>query len=146
MAYLVDTNVMARWTMPRDPHYAACRRVVRDLRANGQPVYITPQNLMEYWAVATRPAQVNGFGLTVEQASVRMCLLQRNFQLLPDTPAIYPLWQGLVVRYGVIGRQVYDARIVAVMQAHNVTQILTLNGGHFRRFTEITVIDPLTLT
>lgn len=38
------------------------------------------------------------------------------------------------------GRQVYDARLVAVMLAHGITHILTFNGNHFRRFTGITVV------
>jgi|GEM_PF-7065038 len=36
----------------------------------------------------------------------------------------------------------YDTRLVAVMQTHGVTNILTFNGVHFRRFHGITVIAP----
>ena len=59
-----------------------------------------------------------------------------------ETPAIYPLWRSLVDAHDVIGRQVFDARLVAVMQAHGLTHLLTLNPAHFRRFPGLTVVDP----
>ena len=44
--------------------------------------------------------------------------------------------------YDVGGKQVHDARLVAVMLVHDVTHFLTLNSSDFRRFPEITVIEP----
>ena len=48
----------------------------------------------------------------------------------------------LVDTYGVIGRQVYDTRIVAVMHAYNITHLLTVIPTHFRRFANIAVVEP----
>ena len=63
--------------------------------------------------------------------------------MLPDIPAIYPLWRNLVDTHSVLGRQVHEARIVAVMLAHEVTHILTLNPADFRRYGGvIKVIEP----
>jgi predicted nucleic acid-binding protein len=39
-------------------------------------------------------------------------------------------------------RQVFDDRLVAVMQAHGLTHLLTLDPAHFRRFPGLTVVDP----
>ncbi len=142
MAYLADTNVISRWTQPRDPHYAACRTAVSTLRARGERVYITAQNILEYWSLATRPVDVNGLGLTVGQVIPRVRLLLRHFPILPETAEIFPIWQTLVETQAIVGRQVYDARIVAVMQAHSLTHILTMNPAHFRRYPGITVVDP----
>lgn len=142
MAYLADTNVVTRWTLIQDPLYPVCRTAVRTLRRRGENVYITPQIVMEYWALGTRPIQANGLGLSAEQLALRVRLLLRSFVLLPDTPDIFPAWQDLVERNGIVGRQVYDARLVAVMQAHGIDQVLTFNGAHFRRFPGITVVEP----
>ena len=38
------------------------------------------------------------------------------FHFLAETPAIYPAWEALVIRYQVIGKPAHDARLVAAMQ------------------------------
>lgn len=42
-------------------------------------------------------------------------------------------------------KQVHDARLVALMQAHGITHILTLNGSDFTRYPGITPVDPASL-
>jgi len=41
-----------------------------------------------------------------------------------------------------MGRQVFNARLVAVMVMHGVEDLLTFNGSHFARYREITVHTP----
>ncbi len=53
-------------------------------------------------------------------------------------------WRQLVDRYDVRGRQVHDARLVAVMLTYDITHLLTLNAADFYRFEEITVVVPTT--
>jgi predicted nucleic acid-binding protein len=95
---------------------------------------ITPQNLIEFWNVATRPQDRNGFGLTPAQAARRVQLLQGQFHLLEEPPALFPVWQQAAERVGVSGVQVHDARLVAFMVVHQVMHILTFNGRDFARF------------
>lgn len=104
----------------------------------------TSQNYVEFWNVATRPADRNGFGLMPTEAERLLCLVERLFPGLPDSPAVYPEWRRLVVAFGVRGVQVHDARLVASMLVHGVTQILTLNTGDFARYAPegITAVDP----
>jgi predicted nucleic acid-binding protein len=68
---------------------------------------------------------------------------------LEEIPAIYPAWQSIVDALGVIGKQVHDARLVAVCHAHGIDQILTFNVVHFLRLSShppgITVGDPATV-
>ncbi len=113
------------------------------LDQQGEAVYSTPQNLIEFQALATRPVVANGLGLTPAQASVEANRIEAIYQLLPDTPAIYPLWRNIVNTYAVVGRQVYDARLVAVMQAHGITHLLTLDPTDFRRYAAIiSIVEP----
>ena len=42
----------------------------------------------------------------------------------------YPAWKALVNALGVIGKQVHDARLVAVCHVHAVTHLLTFNVAH----------------
>jgi predicted nucleic acid-binding protein len=142
MSYLADTNIVGRWALPQDPLYPQVRAAVLALRQRGETLYITAQNLLEFRAFVTRPLEANGLGMTAAQASNEIARIEAAFPLLPEMPTIFPLWRSLADTYGVIGRQVYDARLVAVMMAHGVSHLLTLNPGHFRRFAEITVVSP----
>ncbi len=84
----------------------------------------------------------NGLGLStvrVDQLSTR---LERIFTRIPDLPTIHDEWRRLVVAHAVQGRQVFDARLVAVMTAHGITHILTFNDADFRRYPAITVVHP----
>lgn len=144
MAYLADTNVVARWVIPHDPQFALARAPVVSLHQQGETVFITPQNIAEFWTVATRPAPplANGMGRPIEQVITDVQSIEPFFPLLQERPAIYPLWRQLVEKHSILARQVYDARLVAVMQAHGVTHLLTLNPNHFQRYEGITVVHP----
>ena len=142
MSYLADTNVAARRVLPADPQYGVVVNAIDRLREQGEIIYITPQVLVEFHALATRPLEANGLGLSVAQASAQTKMIEAVFPLLPEIPAIYPALRNLVDIYEVVGRQIYDARLVAVMQAYGITHLLTMNPTHFRRFTSITVIEP----
>jgi|SRR6185369_3797945 len=112
------------------------------LRQGGESLSIFPQNLIEFWAVATRPLANNGLGLSVAQAELQVNNLKAMFVLLDDRPDIFSAWEGIVSRYQVMGKQAHDARLVAAMMVHQVTHLLTFNTGDFKRFAEITVVSP----
>lgn len=118
------------------------RQALDILQTQGDTIYITAQNLVEFRALATRPIEANGLGWTPEQTTADSNLIKTLFPLLPESPLILEEWEALVDAYSIIGRQVYDARLVAVMKVYGVSSILTMNPTHFRRFTEITVITP----
>lgn len=49
--------------------------------------------------------------------------------------------------FAVSGVQVHDARLVAAMQAHNITHILTFNTSDFTRYASLGIVpvDPATI-
>ena len=51
---LLDTNLLGRLTDSADPLCTPARRAVHTLLAQGERLIIVPQNLYEFWAVATR--------------------------------------------------------------------------------------------
>jgi predicted nucleic acid-binding protein len=64
------------------------------------------------------------------------------FALLPDTPATYPVWESLVIRYQVSGKPAHDARLVAAMQVHGLTSVVTFDRTGFSRYAGIEVVHP----
>jgi predicted nucleic acid-binding protein len=143
MRYLVDSNVLLRLLQRNDPQHSTIRQAVRALLARGDELCCAPQNIVELWNVSTRPATARGgFGLTTAETDRRVRLIERMFTVLEETPAVYPEWRRLVVGNSVIGVQVHDARIVAVMNVYGITHVLTLNGADFSRYAGITCLAP----
>jgi predicted nucleic acid-binding protein len=120
---------------------------MQKLRQDGHRPHITPQNSVEFWNVATRPSNRNGFGLSPNNAHQMLRLIERLFPLLPDMPAIHTEWRRLVLAFNVSGVQVHDARLVAAMKVHSVTHILTLNTTDFVRYGSegIVAVDPTSM-
>jgi predicted nucleic acid-binding protein len=142
MSYLIDTNVLVRLAQPKNPQQRETNRALQSLHLQSETLSIIPQNLIEFWAVATRPAVNNGLGLTIDQTAAQLRKLKTLFTLLPDSPDIFSQWERLVVQYKVSGKQAHDARLVAAMSVHGLTHLLTFNTADFKRFTAITAVDP----
>ena len=146
MTALTDSNILVRLADATDPQHPIARRAVDELRRRGWALQVCPQNLIEFRGAATRPKAVNGLGLTAAEAGAAQARFQAEFPLLPDTPDIFPRWEVLVASLGVIGKQVHDARLLAVCQAHQVDAVLTFNITHFRRLAAgvpgLAVLDP----
>jgi len=140
MAVLLDTNILLRLAQPHHPHAPIVSRALRTLRASNETLHIVQQNIVEFWAVTTRPTTANGLGLTTEQAAAEVGALKRLFVLLPELP-LHDAWERLVVDYRVSGKNAHDARLVAAMVVHGIESILTLNAPDFLRFGEIRVLD-----
>ena len=141
--YLADTNILLRFLLLNDPAYPAIRQAVRILKARGEQIVATPQNMAEFWNVCTRPITVRGgLGLSVAATEMRLRLLERHFPVLPDSPAFYEEWKTLVLAHKVRGVNVHDARLVAAMMIQGVSHILTANVKDFQRYPDISVVAP----
>ena len=91
-----------------NPQCAAASQAIHALLAKREQLMIVPQNLYEFWAVATRKpgppsAGQNGLGMTPEQASQWLQFFQRRFTLLPDREELLTLWHDLVKSLGILG-------------------------------------------
>lgn len=115
---------------------------IRRLPEQGRELHVVPQNLVELWVVATRPVEQNGLGLLPALAAAELTRLKGMFVLLPETPAIYPVWERLVIDHQVTGKPAHDARLVAAMLAHGLTAILTFDKSGFSRYAGIEVVRP----
>jgi predicted nucleic acid-binding protein len=92
MSILVDTNVLLRRAQPEHPSHAVAVESVARLLTAGEEVYFTPQNIAEFWNVATRPAANNGLGFPIAVVLSEVGNIERALTLLPVSPASYAEW------------------------------------------------------
>ena len=144
--YLADTNLLLRLADPASLQHSIATQSLAGLLARSDEVFLTPQNFIEFWAVATRPVEANGFGWTSERTAKEVADLQARFPLLSDSPEIFTRWLELVKRFPIHGKHVHDARLVAVLQAHTVEHLITFNTSDFAAFSSmISLVDPRSL-
>ena len=138
---LIDTNIFTRIAeKTNDPLRAMAKSALAQLQKNQETLVVAPQCLYEFWVVMTRPIQNNGCGFTSTKATWWLGSIRNMATLLTDDLDVYYNWEALVSNKNVLGKQGHDAHLVAWMQRHNVTKILTFNTGDFARY-GITVVD-----
>jgi predicted nucleic acid-binding protein len=143
MPFLADTGILLRLLERTDPQHAIVRQAIQALRKHGQELFTAPQNASEFWNVCTRPPTARGgLGLSVPETDRRLRIVERLFQVLPDQPGVYAIWRQLVRTHAVMGIQVHDARLTAVMKAHGLTKLLTFNKTDFARYSGIAAMTP----
>lgn len=113
--YLLDTNVVLRFSNPSDEQHGLVTEAVATMLSQADECYLTAQVLIELWVVATRPSDVNGLGWSVERTRSIIDQLLERFPLIEDLPEIFTNWLNLVTANQIKGNRTHDARIVAVM-------------------------------
>lgn len=143
-SYLIDTNILLRYVDSNHALYQSANHAIETLFEFGSKLYIAPQNCIEFWNVATRPAERNGFGMTPTNADALLNGIEQIFALLSDIPSVYPEWRQLVTTFGVSGVQVHDARLVAIMRVNQISHLLSFNTKDFIRYSAagIIAVDP----
>ena len=142
MACLIDTGILLRVFDKSSTEYPQIRQSFSTLRSRQERVVVTLQNLAEFWNVSTRPIDKNGYGLSPERVSRRMKLIERICEVGAEDDHSFRIWKDLLIVNSITGVSVHDARLVSVMRARGITQILTLNGRDFSRYDRVTAVAP----
>lgn len=76
----LDTNVLTRLAQSSHPLHGTALTAVQELQSAGHVLCIVPQNLFEFWVVATRPPADNGLGLEVPEAKAELWPVRKKMQ------------------------------------------------------------------
>lgn len=142
MSFVLDTNILLRLAQPKSSQYSEAKNAVDKLIADDVALYVLLQNVSEFWNVCTRPTENNGLGFSIEQTDTELTSIETIFLVLPDNEDVYTEWRKLVVTHSVSGVRVHDAKIVAAMKAHDISNLLTFNTQDFKRYADIIAIQP----
>src|SRR5687768_3117695 len=116
MIILADTGILLRLFNTADPLHSVVDTASRVIRRRGDKLGYALQNAAEFGNVCTRPATSRGgLGLSIQEADRRLKMVESSFTLFSDPASIYSDWRRLLTTHGVKGKQVHDARLVALM-------------------------------
>ena len=143
MKVLLDTNILLRCAETKHSHHKMAIEALSSLRIAGAEFFLVPQLFYEYWVVSTRPVINDGRGITPLAVIDEFVYFQPpRYTILYDSEEVFHEWKSLVLNYEVRGKPAHDARLVAAMNVHKLSHLLTFNGNDFRRYMGITIIDP----
>lgn len=146
-AVLLDTNVLLSATAPRRPLHQAALVVLNDWPNQAIPLAASAQVFREYLVVATRPAEVNGLGLGLDEALSNIAVFRGRMRLLPEVEQTWDRLRALITSHGCLGKQIHDANLVATALASGIRRLVTANMDDLKRFaSEIEMVDLSTLT
>jgi predicted nucleic acid-binding protein len=140
--YLLDTNIVLRFSNPSDDQHGLVTNAVATILANGDECYLAPQVLIETWVVATRPTDVNGLGWSTTYTRHVIEQLMQRFPMAEETPQLFLTWLDIVSTHKILGKRTHDARIAALMITAAINHILTLNPSDFANIPNITIAHP----
>ena len=124
MRVLLDTNIIIRAAQPNQPTWPEINQALTALVAHGCTLCVVPQNIYEFWVVATRPLAQNGFGLTPSDAKSLVDGTLGKLTLLRDERGIFDLWVALVDQYAVEGK----GPVRSLLGADAPTQVPSQSG------------------
>jgi predicted nucleic acid-binding protein len=145
--YLLDSNLLLRISDRSSRQNRSAKQAVNSLTQSGAFLFITAQNVIEFWSVATRPKAENGLGFTRGQAHRELLGHRAVFTFLPDHAGIFLQWERLIDTYAVEGILAHDTRLAAVALVYKIENFLTFNVKDFVRFSPegLNIVDPKTV-
>ena len=138
----VDTNILIYSTDPTSQWYAAARTALRVSESRGELLTLSPQILREFIAASTRALALAG-APTIDAILANVSIFRTSFTVVRECDAVIAALARIIQQTPVAGKQVHDANIVATMQVHGITRLLTNNESHFTRFSHLITTVPL---
>ncbi len=82
---MLDTNILLTATDESRPDHEAAREIIATSGKKGRGLCVSGQIVREYLVVATRPAEMNGLGLSSAQATYNADAFLRFLQLREES-------------------------------------------------------------
>ena len=141
---LLDTNIVVYAADAGSPFHVPAKEL-RDRGFRGElPLVISPQVLLEFFAVITHPRRVQT-PRSPQEATAEMAKYMRSRRIRMIYPGADILRRVLAVhaQHPTISRQeIFDLSLLATMLSNGVTRIYTYNERPFRQIQGITVLIP----
>lgn len=138
----VDTNILVYSSLAQFPQHELSNQRMSELLAQNNEIWISRQVLREYLVTMTRPTIVSG-SISLEEVLQNVSIFTAAFHVADETNEVTTRLLSLLQQISVLGSQIYDANIVATMQAYGLSRLLTHNTADFRRYKAFVTVIPL---
>ena len=136
-----DTNVFLSATDRSREQHAQARELLQAAREGKVVLAVSGQIIREYLVVATRPVEVNGLGLALEDAMKNIDVFARPpFLFCEESEKVARRLRELVQTHRLTGKRVHDGNIVATMLVEGIDRLITENADDFASFEEIETV------
>jgi len=137
----VDANVLVSASNEADDDHRPARRLIEELAAGPELVYLFWPTLLGYLRIVTHPGILpRPLSPTLAMGNIDGLVARPHVRVPGEMDGFWELFRataGAQVR----GTDVPDAHVAALMLQHGVRRIYTRDRG-FRRFDGIEVVDP----
>jgi uncharacterized protein len=141
---LLDTNVLVYAADADSPFHEPARQL-RDRGFRGKtPLAVSPQVLLEFFAVITSPRRVQT-ARSPQEATAEMAKYMRSRRIrtiYPRTDILHRVLALHAQHPQVTRQEIFDLYLAATMLSNGITRIYTYNQQHFSRFQDLTVLTP----
>ena len=137
----VDTNVLLTATDESRPLHREATRLLTGEVIQGLSLAASGQVLREYLVVATRPVDVNGLGLGIEEAASNVNEFLGSLNIYSETEEVSGRLRQLALAHDLHGKHLHDANIIATMEANGIRALVTQNGDDFAPFVDIAILS-----
>lgn len=127
---VIDTNVLIYALDTDSGFHLPAAKVLMDTTVE---LFIPTKVISEFFAVTSK------LGIPSSEALHFYQEIQNNTTILYPSPDSLAYFQRLVQKYQPRGNKVFDMEIVAISQAHSISQIATANLSDFQEIEEITI-------
>lgn len=139
---LCDSDVLIYAYDKKSPFHQKAKNFIEEKTKVKGELSLTPQVVLEFFAVVTKQAEQP---LKTEVASEIISEIKNNKNLIFIFPQENTYFRALKLaeKYQIKGSDIFDLYLVATMLDNNIINLCTHNFADFRKFSEISVFDPL---
>ena len=140
-----DTNIVLRSSLEEMPEHVQVRAAIGWLHDSGTELWISRQIIREFCAVLTRPQT---FTRPLPSATVLQLAraFPTSYRVADETAEVTTALLALLVTIPCGGKQVHDARLMAICHVYGISHLLTFNIAHFSALSKfgppVVVVDP----
>ncbi|MBW4471772.1 MAG: type II toxin-antitoxin system VapC family toxin [Stenomitos rutilans HA7619-LM2] len=141
-AVFIDIDVLIYAKLSLSPFHRQAVERLQTLEIAGTQFWISSQIIREYLSALTRPSDLSAHILVATLVEDSHYFVSQ-FEVAEDNRETTERLLTLIEQVSVGGKQVYDANIVATMQAYEIPSLLTHNTQDFNRFSNLVTLMPL---
>lgn len=133
-----DTNILIYLANEDSPFHLRAVKKFKEIIGKYE-LWISRQVLREYSVIMTRSGIVEK-PISSTEVALDIERWETIFQIADETEEVTSILVELIKMYGIKGKKIHDANIVATMMSVSIQVLFTFNTNDFKKFKEIQLV------